>query len=470
MTPDDSSYPAALKALASPPDLTTSRDLPVGLTAIAIVGTREPIPEARELAYELGRAVAAAGAVVVSGGAVGIDRAAHEGALAADGVTLAVVGTGKDHVFPAEHADLYERIAASRGAMVWPFPDDRGPRTAGFLRRNGVLVALSACQREPVVIDRPVRLNTLGACPVAADKAYALLYSHGDFEPQTSHVESLYLRDAGRLLTGFRTDVRAVVADVSQPGQSSGFLGVSRVPGAGPIDLLLLPRGEACAVSAPIERRSGGTLAAIDDAHVLYAGGITDGGQVPRTYLADLAKGTVTALPFGLGARRIAPTITSFDRGSRGLDRGALVAGGTDPVGNVPLRSAEVYVPGPDGAPGDFEREKIELNDARAEHAAVTLTSGATLLVGGRGPQGLLTTLEVIEPTGRSRIEGLGDWLRACGDWVTEERLLRPGTPRRNWKNTLLSDGYVHVRHPEYREAHRMAFMAATNIRMYAEP
>lgn len=281
-------------------------------------------------------------------------------------------------------------------------------RRALALAGAGVLVALSACQREPVVIDRPVRLNTLGACPVAADKAYALLYSHGDFEPQTSHVESLYLRDAGRLLTGFRTDVRAVVADVSQPGQSSGFLGVSRVPGAGPIDLLLLPRGEACAVSAPIERRSGGTLAAIDDAHVLYAGGITDGGQVPRTYLADLAKGTVTALPFGLGARRIAPTITSFDRGSRGLDRGALVVGGTDPVGNVPLRSAEVYVPGADGAPGDFEREKIELNDARAEHAAVTLTSGATLLVGGRGPQGLLTTLEVVEPTGRSRIEGLG--------------------------------------------------------------
>jgi DNA processing protein len=160
MTPDDSSYPAALKALASPPDLTTSRDLPVGLTAIAIVGTREPIPEARELAYELGRAVAAAGAVVVSGGAVGIDRAAHEGALAADGVTLAVVGTGKDHVFPAEHADLYERIAASRGAMVWPFPDDRGPRTAGFLRRNGVLVALSSAV---VVVQAGKRSGALNA-------------------------------------------------------------------------------------------------------------------------------------------------------------------------------------------------------------------------------------------------------------------------------------------------------------------
>jgi len=67
------------------------------------------------------------------------------------------------------------------------------------------------------------------------------------------------------------------------------------------------------------------------------------------------------------------------------------------------------------------------------------------------------------------RIEGLREFMNACGPWVTEERLLRPGTPRRNWKNTLLSDGYVHVRHPSWAEAHRMAFMAATNIRMYAE-
>ena len=68
-----------------------------------------------------------------------------------------------------------------------------------------------------------------------------------------------------------------------------------------------------------------------------------------------------------------------------------------------------------------------------------------------------------------SRIEGLGAYMAECGPWVTEERLLRPGTPRRNWKNTLLSDGYVHVRHPSWAEAHRMAFMAATNIRMFAE-
>jgi biotin carboxylase len=68
-----------------------------------------------------------------------------------------------------------------------------------------------------------------------------------------------------------------------------------------------------------------------------------------------------------------------------------------------------------------------------------------------------------------TRIEGLRKWLEACGPWVTEEALLRPGTPRRNWKHTLLSDGQVQVRHPEWSEAYRMAFAAATGIRMYAE-
>ena len=68
-----------------------------------------------------------------------------------------------------------------------------------------------------------------------------------------------------------------------------------------------------------------------------------------------------------------------------------------------------------------------------------------------------------------TRIEGLGAWMKECGPCVMEERLLRPGTPRRNWKHTLLSDGWVQVRHPDWDEAHRMAFLAATNIKMYAE-
>lgn len=68
-----------------------------------------------------------------------------------------------------------------------------------------------------------------------------------------------------------------------------------------------------------------------------------------------------------------------------------------------------------------------------------------------------------------TRIEGLGAWLREAGPWAVEEKLLRPGTPRRNWKHTLLSDGHVVVRHPDWNEAHRLSFAAATGIKMYAQ-
>ena len=68
-----------------------------------------------------------------------------------------------------------------------------------------------------------------------------------------------------------------------------------------------------------------------------------------------------------------------------------------------------------------------------------------------------------------TRIEGLDEWLRTSGDAVVEENLLRTGTPRRNWKNTLLSDGHVLVRHPDWNEAYRLSMAAATGIKMFAQ-
>jgi biotin carboxylase len=68
-----------------------------------------------------------------------------------------------------------------------------------------------------------------------------------------------------------------------------------------------------------------------------------------------------------------------------------------------------------------------------------------------------------------TRIEGLRDFLQMAGDMLVEEKLLRPGTPRRNWKHTLLSDGHVVVRHPDWHEAHRLSHAAATDIKMYAD-
>jgi len=68
-----------------------------------------------------------------------------------------------------------------------------------------------------------------------------------------------------------------------------------------------------------------------------------------------------------------------------------------------------------------------------------------------------------------TRIEGLREWLRGCGSWVVEERLSRPGTPRRDWKTTQRADGHVIVRHPEWDEALRMAMAAASGVHLHAQ-
>ncbi len=68
-----------------------------------------------------------------------------------------------------------------------------------------------------------------------------------------------------------------------------------------------------------------------------------------------------------------------------------------------------------------------------------------------------------------ARITGLGDYKRRFGRYIVEETLLPIGTPRRNWKQTLLSDGHIVVRHPDWDEAYRMSFAAATDVTMYAE-
>jgi|GEM_PF-1133742 len=112
---------------------------------IAVVGSRASTPEAHRFTVALARAIARAGGVVVSGGALGIDAAAHEGSLGAGGATWAVVPCGPaDTPYPAEHASLFARVAASpRGRMIFAAPNGTAPRSPHFFQRNGLLVALS---------------------------------------------------------------------------------------------------------------------------------------------------------------------------------------------------------------------------------------------------------------------------------------------------------------------------------------
>jgi DNA processing protein len=109
---------------------------------VAVVGSREASGAAVRFARKLARELVRAGAVVASGGAAGIDAAAHKGALAAGGRTWCVAGTGFGRCFPEENAKLFARIARGPGAMVWPFPDGHQHRSA-FLRRNELLVTLA---------------------------------------------------------------------------------------------------------------------------------------------------------------------------------------------------------------------------------------------------------------------------------------------------------------------------------------
>jgi len=138
-------YPELLKETYFPPVVLGSLG-PLGdpgRRAVAIVGSRKAGVRSLRIAHDFARQMAEAGVVVVSGLAKGIDRAAHEGALAAkDGRTVAILGNGLARVYPSEHARLAARIR-ERGALLSEFPSDAGPRADHFPVRNRVIAGMS---------------------------------------------------------------------------------------------------------------------------------------------------------------------------------------------------------------------------------------------------------------------------------------------------------------------------------------
>lgn len=142
LLPDHADYPAALAPLGSPPLFLRGRlpDRP----GVAIVGSRCASAEALAFTHQLARELATAGFAIWSGGARGVDAAAHEGALDGGGPTVAVAGGGLARPYPPEHVDLYARIVAAEGALLSRFADDTAPRPQGFLQRNQVLAAMTA--------------------------------------------------------------------------------------------------------------------------------------------------------------------------------------------------------------------------------------------------------------------------------------------------------------------------------------
>ena len=110
---------------------------------MAIVGSRRPSPYGEAVAEQLGTDLARAGVIVVSGLALGIDAAAHRGALNGGGITVAVMGTGVDVIYPAAHSRLAEEILAGGGALVSQFPNGTIPRRQNFPARNWTMASIS---------------------------------------------------------------------------------------------------------------------------------------------------------------------------------------------------------------------------------------------------------------------------------------------------------------------------------------
>ncbi|GAB3665270.1 DNA-processing protein DprA [Ramlibacter alkalitolerans] len=171
LTLADADYPAALLTTEDPP-LMLYRMGRVGTTpqrALAVVGSRNATPQGLQNARRFSRTFAEAGVTVVSGLALGIDGAAHEGAL--DGAapeavaTIAVVGTGLDRVYPKRHLELAHRIA-ERGMIVSEYPIGTPPLAANFPRRNRLIAALG---QGTLVVEAALQSGSLITARLAAE-------------------------------------------------------------------------------------------------------------------------------------------------------------------------------------------------------------------------------------------------------------------------------------------------------------
>ncbi|GAB3026173.1 DNA-processing protein DprA [Bowmanella dokdonensis] len=160
LTLDHPDYPDRLRQIARPPLILFAKGDPtvLNLLQIAIVGSRNPSPAGRDTAHNLAKALTERGIVVTSGLALGIDGWAHRGALAAKGRTIAVLGTGLDHIYPRRHVDLADEIITQGGCLLSEFAPPVGALPEHFPRRNRLISGLSV---GTLVVEAALRSGSL---------------------------------------------------------------------------------------------------------------------------------------------------------------------------------------------------------------------------------------------------------------------------------------------------------------------
>lgn len=194
----DDDYPQALLEIPDPPTLLYVRgrlDL-LKRPALAIVGSRNATPAGEKTAEQFAAALAGAGLSIVSGLALGIDGAAHRGALAAGGDTLAFIGTGIDRLYPARNHALATAIA-ERGTIVSEYPLGTPPLPANFPRRNRLIAGIA---RGVLVVEAAVESGSLITARLAAEQGREVFAIPGSIHsPQARGCHQL-LRQGAKLV------------------------------------------------------------------------------------------------------------------------------------------------------------------------------------------------------------------------------------------------------------------------------
>lgn len=231
LQPGDSSYPTLLGAIPSPPALYVRGALEDDdALAVAIVGSRRPTPYGVEVAEQLASDLAARGVTIVSGFARGIDTAAHRGALAADGRTLAVLGCGVDVVYPPENSALARAIEA-QGALLSQFAPGTPPLPGHFPARNRTLAGLVL---GVVVVEAAERSGALITAGFAGDLGRETFAVPGRITAPTSAGTNRLIQDGAKLVTRWQD----IVSELPEPWRravrgSSAPMGERALPAIG---------------------------------------------------------------------------------------------------------------------------------------------------------------------------------------------------------------------------------------------
>lgn len=206
LTPADEDYPALLHDLPDAPFLLYVRGDPIALQTpqIAIIGSRNPTSGGLHNAGQFARHLAAGGLTVTSGLALGVDSAAHAGALAVSGRTVAVTGTGPDRVYPASNRQLAGDILESGGAIVTEFPPGTPARPGHFPRRNRLISGLSA---GTLVVEAGIRSGSLITARLALEQGREVFAIPGSIHNPLARGCHSLIRDGAAKLVETAADI-----------------------------------------------------------------------------------------------------------------------------------------------------------------------------------------------------------------------------------------------------------------------